>query len=132
MNARTTLFARLILGVGLTLTGCISHGNGSGEGFPQSKQVDPVSYHVAALEEHEGKLAMLSPELQKLETLIDRYTQTPYLDPKGFRRSGWNTLKGRWEKEVNTLRQRITWHTHELAKIQTSATRHGVLMEERS
>ncbi len=67
---------------------------GQPQSFPQSQQVDPVSYHVAALEKHEAKMEMLTPKIQKLETLVNRYTEKPYLIQKGF-----GDLDGRLSRE---------------------------------
>ena len=129
MNPKASLFATVILGIGFTLTGCVSDGSFHDKSLQQSQSVDVGNYDVATPEQYEVKMAVLKDKIQKLEKRIATYTQKPYLDPKGWRRRGWRILMGTWQKEVHEHCERIAEHKQELAWQQVSAKHVSNAME---
>ena len=88
-----------ILGLGLTLLGCVSSDDIRNEGMMGAASSSPLVYHVGAIEDHERIIAQLEQKIQKLNKRIVAYNQKPYIDTKGFRRSGWKNLIGTWKED---------------------------------
>lgn len=130
MKTKTSLMAILMVSGGLILAGCVSNEGFHSGNFGKSDQTNSVDYHMTAIEHHDTKAKILEAKIQNLQKRITTFTQKPYLDPKGLRRSGWKLLKGTWQKEVNELREQITWHANELARLQASANEHSTITEE--
>ena len=118
MNNRIFLMTSVAVGMGLLLAACVSSGSMLEKNLEGAGQGNSVDYHVATIQQHEGKTAILDERIQKLEERITRFSQKPYLDPKGFRRSGWKILKGTLRREVNNLQEQIVWHRKELSRLQ--------------
>ena len=74
-----------------------------------------VDYHFAAKSLYEQEAKPLEIKIQRLLQRIQLYDRKPYLDPKGFRRSGLKLRLGTLMKDFSELRQKIALH-QELAK----------------
>ena len=74
-----------------------------------------VGYHFAAKSLYEQESKPLKVKIQRLMQRVHLYDRKPYLDPKGFRRSGLKLRLGNLMKVFLELRQKIALH-QELAK----------------
>ncbi len=60
----------------------------------------------------------LQAKIQRLQERIDRFSQKPYLDTKGFKRAGLKRLLGNFQQELQEETAKLAWH-----KIQAKQTR---------
>ena len=75
----------------------------------KSRSVD-VNYHFAAKSLYEQEAKPLELKIQRLMQRIQLYDRKPYLDPKGFRRSGLKLRLGILMKDYSGLKQKIALH----------------------
>ena len=75
----------------------------------KSRSVD-ADYHFAAKSHYEQEAKPLELKIQKLIQRIQLYDRKPYLDPKGFRRSGLKLRLGNLMKDYSELREKIALH----------------------
>ena len=69
-----------------------------------------VGYHFAAKSLYEQEAKPLELKIQRLMQRIQLYDRKPYLDPKGFRRSGFKLRLGNLMKDYSELRKKIALH----------------------
>ena len=74
---------------------------------PRSADLD---YHFAAKSHYEQEAKPLELKIQRLMQRVQLYDRKPYLDPKGFRRSGLKLQLGNLMKDYSELRQKIALH----------------------
>ena len=60
--------------------------------------------HLREAHTSQQEATTLEKSLQKLQSRIDRFAQKPYLDTKGFKRSGFKILKGNLTQELREAR----------------------------
>ena len=82
-----------------------------------------VDYHFAAKSHYEEEAKPLELKIKRLMKRIQLYDRKPYLDPKGFRRSGLKLRLGNLMKDYSELKQKIAFH-QELANQILEATGH--------
>ena len=75
----------------------------------KSRSVD-VDYHFAAKSYYEEEAKPLELKIKRLMQRIKLYDRKPYLDPKGFRRSGLKLRLGNVMKDYSELKQKIALH----------------------
>ena len=75
----------------------------------KSRSID-VDYHFAAKSLYEEEAKPLELKIQRLVQRVQLYDRKPYLDPKGFRRSGLKLQLGNLMKDYSELRQKIALH----------------------
>ena len=97
--------------------GCAAGEKPYKESVQETVHGNGINYHVVAIQHHEGVARKLKEKIQKLDDRINQLRQKPSLDPKGFRVNGWIILKGTWQGKVHDLRERIAWHTMEVARL---------------
>lgn len=120
MKIFTLVATSCMLAIGLTLSGCALNGITHDETFEMTGAIGSVDYHMATLQQDEGRAKMLEGKIQRLQDRIKTWEEKPYRDPKGFRRSGWKRLVGTWEQELNDLREQIVRHKNEITRLQAS------------
>lgn len=65
----------------------------------------------------------LENKIQKIQDRIDRFNQKPYLDPKGFKRSGLEILKGKLVQDHREADIKTAWHKAQVEKILLSESK---------
>ena len=76
--------------------------------------------HLAEAKASQREADILKEKVQKLQSRIDRFSQKPYLDTKGFKRSGLKILKGNLTKELREATQKTAWHKSQAKTIMIS------------
>lgn len=127
---KASILTALELGVGLGVMGCSAGVNVDKKSFQTTGCENEAGYHVAVIQHHKSIARNLEGKIQGLEVGIARHTQNPTLDPKGLGVSGWKALKGAWQVEVQGFRERITWHTNEVARLAGSTKNFERLKDE--
>lgn len=82
-------------------------------GTPSPEQIAnqwTAEEHLMAANLFEETAARLDSKVNHLEQRIARFTERPYLDPKGVKRQGWKLLMGSHRAELKELREQIAWH----------------------
>ena len=69
-----------------------------------------VDYHFAAKSHYEQESKPLELKIQRIVQRVQLYDRKPYLDPKGFRRSGLKLRLGNLMKDYSRLKQKIALH----------------------
>ncbi|MEX2493532.1 MAG: hypothetical protein WD425_17410 [Nitrospirales bacterium] len=80
--------------------------------------------HLAEAKVSQQEAAILERRVQKLQNRIDEFSQKPYLDTKGFKRSGLKILKGNLTQELRETTQKTAWHTLQAKTIMLSESNH--------
>ncbi len=76
--------------------------------------------HLREANVSEQNMVSVEAKLQKIQSRLDRLAAKPYLDTKGFKRSGLKTLKGRLTQELHEARQKTAWHRSQAQTIMSS------------
>ncbi len=76
--------------------------------------------HLREANVSEQNMVSVEEKLQKIQSRLDRLAAKPYLDTKGFKRSGLKTLKGRLTQKLHEARQKIAWHRSQAQTIMSS------------
>ena len=76
--------------------------------------------HLREANVSEQNSVSVEAKLQKIQSRLDRLAAKPYLDAKGFKRSGLKTLKGRLTQKLNEARQKTAWHRSQAQTIMSS------------
>ena len=118
MKTLTSVMTAVVLCAGLTLTGYAADGHVSGELFAGQAAMQSVDSHMAAIQQHQDRAAMLEQKIEKLEHRLDMLKNS-YRDPKGFRRASWTRLIGTWHEELKDIRAHIVWHQEQIAQLKT-------------
>ena len=69
-----------------------------------------MDYHFAAKSLYEQEAKSLELKIQRLMQRIQLYDRKPYLEAKGFRRSGLKLRLGNLMKDYSGLKQKIALH----------------------
>ncbi len=69
-----------------------------------------VEEHQIAADLFEETAVRLELKVRHLEQRVERFAKKPYLDPKGFKRQGWERLIGAHRSEISELREQMAWH----------------------
>lgn len=83
---------------------------------PYGSQVDRTMQgwsfmdHLAEAKANQQEADTLEEKIQNIQHRIDTYSKKPYLDTKGFKRSGLEILKGKLTKDLRSATQKIAWH----------------------
>ena len=80
--------------------------------------------HLAEAKTNQQDADTLKKKVQNLQNRIDTYSQKPYLDTKGFKRSGLKILKGNLTKDLREATQKIAWHQSQAKTIMISESNH--------
>ncbi len=116
MKAKASLLTRLILGIGLTLTGCASTEVFHDEGLSKHKPFDSLDEQTSALESPETRIARLENKILSLQEQIATFNKKEYFDPHEFRLSAWEILKGDYQKQMHELRNQIFYLQNTLSQ----------------
>lgn len=73
--------------------------------------------HLKAAENFEEKLTTLEDEVRRMAEKFGEYNRKPYLDTKGLRRDSLKRIIGSTMKEIEDLRERITWHRTKASRL---------------
>ena len=73
--------------------------------------------HLLESQANHQKAEVLEEKIQKLQDRIDRFSQKPYLDTKGFKRAGLKVLKGNLVQELQEATTKTAWHKEQAKKI---------------
>ena len=79
--------------------------------------------HLVEARTNQQMADTLEKKLHKLQSRIDRFSQKPYLDTKGFKRSGLETLKGQLTQELREATQKTAWHKSQAKTIMISESK---------
>ena len=80
--------------------------------------------HLAEAKANQQEADTLEMKIQNLQSRIDKYSQKPYLDTKGFKRSGLEILKGNLTQELREATQKTAWHKSQAETIMFSESNH--------
>jgi len=76
----------------------------------QSMQTWTVENHVDKAKAAKEKFENLEAKIDELQTKIDKFSQKPYLDTKGFKRQGLRLWKGKLINELRQIADKVVWH----------------------
>lgn len=80
--------------------------------------------HLAKARVSQEEAGILKKKVQKLQSRIDKYSQKPYLDTKGFKRSGLEILKGNLTQDLREATQKTAWHQSQAKTVMISESKH--------
>lgn len=80
--------------------------------------------HLAEAKASQQEADALEKKVQKLQSRIDRFSQKPYLDTKGFKRSGLEILKGNLTQDLREATQKTAWHKSQAETIMISESKY--------
>jgi hypothetical protein len=80
--------------------------------------------HLVEAKASQQEADILKKKIQKLQSRIDRFSQKPYLDTKGFKRSGLEILKGNLTQELRETTKKTAWHQSQAKTIMISESKH--------
>ncbi len=80
--------------------------------------------HKTEAEAFQANADTLEQKIGKLQARIDNFSQKPYFDNKGFKRSGLKILKGTLTRELNEAKQKIAWHQLQAKTLMISESNH--------
>jgi len=73
--------------------------------------------HLLEAQANHQKAEVLEGKIQKLQDRINRFTQKPYLDPKGFKRASLKVLKENLAQEQEEAATKTAWHNAQAKRI---------------
>ncbi|GJL67359.1 MAG: hypothetical protein NPIRA05_23300 [Nitrospirales bacterium] len=105
----------LILVVGLAWGSSVAWASGDHGTFslPENSQAMgtwTAESHVVKAKAAKEKFEILEEEIDNLQTKINKFSQKPHLDTKGFKRQGLRLWKGKLVNELRQIADRIVWH----------------------
>ncbi len=107
MKTKNAFLGSFILGIGLALTGCASTEDFHDESLDEFRQLNSMGHHAQILESPEARIGRLEDKIINLQEQIAIFNKKEYFDPHEFRLSGWEILKGDYQKQVDELREQI-------------------------
>lgn len=118
MKIIASIIAGYLLTCGLTLAGCtwkerLPERNSGGMQILYS-----VDSHLAFIKDQEARATMLKEKIQRVESRILSHNRKPSRDRRGIKRKGWKRLIGKWKEEIHQLKDQISWHLHEVKRLQ--------------
>ncbi len=73
--------------------------------------------HLKKAQDLEQEIERLADQMFTLDQRMKKYQKKPYLDTKGFRRSGLKLVMGSTMNDIKMLNQQIAWHREEASKL---------------
>ena len=80
--------------------------------------------HLLKAKTYHQRSEVLDGKIQKLQDRIDRFSQKPYLDTKGFKRASLKVLKDTLVQELHEATTKTAWHKAQAKKIMISESTH--------
>ena len=80
--------------------------------------------HLLKAKTYHQKSEALDGKIQKLQDRIDRFSQKPYLDTKGFKRASLKVFKDTLVQELHEATTKTAWHKAQAQKIMISESTH--------
>ncbi|GJL64994.1 MAG: hypothetical protein NPIRA04_36480 [Nitrospirales bacterium] len=90
----------------------------------QSMQAWSVENHVEKAMAAKEKFENLEAQIDEVQTRIDKLTQKPYLDTKGFKRQGLRLWKGKLINELRDVADKVVWHENQAQDMLASQDDH--------
>ena len=120
MNKIMFVTASCMLAVGLTVPGYASNDPFHDGTSPNLSTIMRVEAHQVEKEQHKDKGTQLEQKIKHLENRIEGLQQKPYLDPKGFKRSGWQRLVETWKQDLKAARSEMVWEEKDRTRLPAS------------
>jgi len=76
--------------------------------------------HLKEANAHQQKAVTLEKKIQDLNDRINRLTEKPYLDTKGFKRASLKRIKGNLMQDFRDATTKTVWHKTQAAKTMMS------------
>ncbi|WP_454060809.1 hypothetical protein [Candidatus Nitrospira salsa] len=90
----------------------------------QTMQSWTAENHVEKVRAAKETFENLEAKIDEIQTKIDKFSQKPYLDTKGFKRQGLRLWKGNLINELRQTADKVVWHENQAHEMLASQDDH--------